>query len=57
MQYAKHSRMMQIVFQNVDYLAPVDKSDVLVIPTLGYDLVVILQWFLQRIADIDWAHC
>lgn len=49
--------MMQIVFQNVDYLAPVDKSDVLVIPTLGYDLVVILQWFLQRIADIDWAHC
>jgi hypothetical protein len=41
MQHAKDSRKKtRISVQYLDYLAPVDKSDVLVVPTRAYDLVL-----------------
>ena len=39
-QHAKDSRKTRITVQCVDYLAPVDRSDVLVVPMRAYDLVL-----------------
>jgi len=40
----------------LDYVAPVDETDVLVVPMRVYDLVLGLPWFQKRNPDIDWAH-
>jgi hypothetical protein len=53
MQHAKDSGETQIVVQYVNYLAPVDESDVLVVPMGVHDLVLGLPWFQKRNADID----
>ena len=37
--------MTRITVQYWDYLAPVDESDVLVVPMSAYDLVLGLPWF------------
>jgi len=56
MQHTKDSRKTRIAVQYLDYLAPVDESDVLVVPMRAYDLVLGLPWFQKRHPDIDWAH-
>jgi hypothetical protein len=56
MQHAKDSRKTRIRVQRVDYLAPVDSSDVLVVPMRACDLVPGLPWFPKQNADIDWAR-
>jgi hypothetical protein len=45
MQHAKDSRKTRITVQYMDYLAPVDESDVLVLPMRVYDLLLGLPWF------------
>jgi hypothetical protein len=45
MQYSKDSRKTRVTVQTVDYLAPIDKSDVLVVPMRAYDLVLGVPWF------------
>jgi hypothetical protein len=47
---------MQITVQCMDYLAPVDRSDVLVMPMRAYNLVLGLPWFNNQIHDIDWGR-
>jgi len=56
MQHAKDSRKTRITVQCVDCLAPVDRSDVLVVPMRAYDLVLGLPWFPKQNPDIDWAR-
>ena len=56
MQHAKDSRNTRITVQCLDYLAPVDESDMLVVPMHAYDLVLGLPWFHKRNPYIDWAH-
>jgi len=56
MQHAKDSRKMRITIQYLDYLAPVNESDVLVVPMREYHLVLRLPWFHKRNPDIDWAR-
>ena len=56
MQHANDSRKTRITVQYLDFLAPVDASDVLVVPMRAYDLVLGLPWFQKRNPDIDWAH-
>ena len=56
MQYAKDSRKTRMTVQYLDYLAPLDESEVLVVPIRAYDLVLGLPWFQKRNPDIDWAH-
>ena len=56
MQHAKDTRKMQITIQYLDYLAPVNESDVVVVPMCTYDLVLGLPWFHNRNPDMDWAH-
>jgi len=56
MQHAKDSRKTRITVQYLDYLGPVVKSDVLVVPMDAYDLILALPWFQKRHPDIDWAH-
>jgi hypothetical protein len=55
-QQAKDSRKMRITVQYLDSLAPVDESDVLVVPMRAYDLVLGLPWSQKINPDIDWAH-
>jgi len=45
MQHAKDSRKTRITIQYLDYLAPDNESDVLVIQMSAYDLVLGLPWF------------
>ena len=54
-QHENHSRKTRITVQYLDYPAPVDQSDVLVVPMRAYDLVLALPWFQKRNPDIDWA--
>jgi hypothetical protein len=56
MQHAKDSRKTRITVQYLDYHAPVDKSDVLVVPMPAYDRVLGLPWFPKQTVDIDWAR-
>jgi hypothetical protein len=56
MQHAKDSRKMRITVRYLDNLAPVDESDMLVVPMRAYDLVLGLPWSQKRYPDIDWAH-
>jgi len=56
MQHAKDSRKRRITVQCVNYLAPVDRSDMLVVPMRAYDLVLGLPWFPKHNPDIDWAR-
>jgi hypothetical protein len=56
MQHAKDSRKTRITVQYLDYLPPVDESDVLVVPIRAYNLLLGLPWFQKRNPDIDWAH-
>jgi len=56
MQHAKDSRKTWITIQYLDYLAPVNESDVLVVPMRAYDLALGLPWFHTGHPDIDWAH-
>jgi hypothetical protein len=53
MQHAKDSRKTRITVQYLDYPAPVNKSDVLVMPMRAYDLVRGLPWFHKQNLDID----
>jgi len=55
-QHPKASRKTRITMQYLDYLAPVNESDVLVVPMHAYDLVLGLPWCHKRNPDIDWAH-
>jgi len=54
MQHAKDSRKTPITVQYLKSLTPVDESDVLVVPILAYDLVLVSRWFRRRNPDIDW---
>jgi hypothetical protein len=56
MQHAKNSRKTRITVQCVDYLAPVDRSDLLVVPMWAYDLVLGLPCIPNQNPDIDWAR-
>jgi hypothetical protein len=56
MQHAKDNRKTRTTVQYLDYLAPVDRSDVLVEPMRAYDLVLGLPWFARQNPDIDWAR-
>jgi len=56
MPHAKDSRKTRITVQCVDYLAPVDISDVLVVPMWAYDSVLGLPWFPEQNPDIEWAQ-
>jgi len=56
MQHAKNSRKTRITVQCLDYLTPVDRSDVVVMPMWADDLVLGLQWFPKQNPDIDWAR-
>jgi len=56
MQHAKNSRKTRITVHSVDYLAPEDKSDVLVVPMRAYNLVLGVPWFPKQNADNDWAR-
>jgi hypothetical protein len=52
----KGHRKTRITVQYLDYLAPVYKSVVLVVPMRAYDLVRGLPWFHKQNLDIDWAR-
>jgi len=56
MQHANDSRTTQNTVQCMDYPAPVDRSDVLVVPMDAYDWVLRLPWFPKQNPDIDWAR-
>jgi hypothetical protein len=56
MQHAKTSRKTWITVQYLDYLVPVDRSDVVVLPMRDYDLVQFLPWFPKQNLDIDRAQ-
>jgi len=56
MQHAMDSRKTRITVRYLDYLALVDKSDVLVILMGAYNLVLGLPWFPKQNPDIDWAR-
>jgi hypothetical protein len=56
MQHTKDSRKTRITIQYLDYLAPVNESDMLVLPMRAYDLVLGLPGIHKRHPDIDWAH-
>jgi len=56
MQHAKDIRTTRITVQCVDYLAPVDRSDVLLVAMQAYDLVLGLPLFPKHNPDIDWAR-
>jgi len=56
MQHAKYSRKTWITIQHLDYLAPVNESDVLVVILRAYDLVLGLPLVHKRNPDINWAH-
>jgi len=47
---------MRITVQYLDYLAPVDESDVLVVRLRADALVLGLPWFQKRNPDINWTH-
>jgi hypothetical protein len=48
------SRKMAFAVQYMEDLAPVQESDVLVVPMRDYDLVLGLPWFLFRKPDVNW---
>jgi len=54
--FKEHREKTRITVQYLDDPAPVDKSDVLVMPMRGYDLVRGLPWFNKQNLDIDWAR-
>ena len=56
MQHAKDGRKTRIAVQYLNYLTPVDRSEVLVVPIRAYDLVLGLPWFPKQNPDIDWAR-
>jgi len=56
MQHAKDSWKTPITVQWVDYLTPVDRSDMLVMPMRAYDSVLGLPWFPKQNPDIDLAR-
>ena len=47
---------MWITVQYLDYLAPVDRSAVLVVPMRVYDLVLGLPWIPKQNPHIDWVQ-
>ena len=51
----KGHQKTRITVQYLDHLAPVDKSDMLVLPLQAYDWVCGLPWFQKQNHDIDWA--
>ena len=53
---AMNSRKTRITVQHWDYLAQVDRSDMLVMPMRAYNLVLGLPWFPKQNPDIDWAR-
>jgi len=56
MQHANDSRKTRITVIYLDYPAPVDRSDVLVVPMRAYDVVIGEPWFPKQNPDIDWAR-
>jgi len=56
MQHVKDSQKTRTTVQYLDYLAPVDRSDVLVVPMQAYDLVLGVPPFPKQNPDIDWAR-
>jgi hypothetical protein len=56
MQHAKDSRKTRITVQYLDYLAPVERSDVLVMPMRAYDVVLGILWIPKHNPEIDWAR-
>jgi hypothetical protein len=54
MMSAKESQKTSFSVQYFQHLAPVDESEVLVVPMKTYDLVLGLPWFKARNPDIDW---
>ena len=50
------SRKIRITVQYLDYLVPLDRSDVIVVPMRAYDLVLGWPWFPKQNPDIDWAR-
>jgi len=54
--HARDSLKTAISVQYFDYLAPIEESNVLVVPMQAYDLVLGLPWFRTRNPEIDWAR-
>ena len=50
---ARESRKATLSVQYFESLAPVDESDVLIVPMKAYDLVLGLPWFKARNPEID----
>jgi len=53
--HANDSRKTTIAVQYLKHLAPVDESEVLVVPIKEYDLVPGLPWFRARNLEIHWS--
>ena len=54
-EHANDSRKTTISVQYLNHLAPVDESEVLVVPIKAYDLVLGLPWLRARNPEIDWS--
>jgi hypothetical protein len=54
MAYTSESRKTAFTVQYMEHLAPVQESEVLVMPMRAYDLVLGLPWFQSRNPDVDW---
>lgn len=52
---AKGSRQTQITVQYFDYLALVDKADLLVMPIHAYDSEHVLPWFNIQYQNMNWV--
>ena len=53
--HATEIRKTAMTIQYMDYLAPVHKPEVLVVPMRAYDLILGLPWFETRKPEINWA--
>jgi len=56
MRHAKDSRNTRTTVRCLDYLATVDRSDVLVVPMRAHNLLLGLPWFPKEHPDIDSAR-
>jgi len=55
MMSAKESRKASLLVQYFEHRKPLDRSMVLVVPMMAYDLVLGLPWFKARKPEIDWT--
>jgi len=56
MAQASESRKTAFTVQYIEHLAPIEESEVLVMPMRAYDLVLGLPWFQSRNPDVNWQR-